>query len=190
MHSTGCFGSPLAFDKASAACQACKVQNQCAAEFKQRRPKFLRMISKFSDSQGERMTFHWLNKAEKKKVRELRKQAALEEAASATYGDIDTVTALKANMHQRAHVIFDKMVMARINVQRHDHETVGTFSKAMRTVLAQLKSGSCTLPDIASALVSSCSYSAQNARREAQALTSILIACDRAKKSGHKMELK
>ena len=190
MQSTACFGSSIAFDPKGDTCKGCAARQQCETQVTAQRPQFLRLLSRYVDADGEKMTFHWLTPAETKKVREGRKQKSLEDAQIATYGDTTTALALRATMHKRCHTTFDKMTLARINISHDDAELVGTFSKAMGAILGQLKAGARTLPQLTDAIVSSCAYTASSARREAQALTSILIAADRVTKRGHTMELK
>lgn len=189
MHPLGCFGSSLAFAPATSVCQGCDARLECEAMVEARRPQVLRLLSRFTDSKGEKMAVHWLKPAEKKKLKANRKAAALAEAEAVTYGDTVTVTALKAKLDKRSHGLLDQMSLAHINPKVHNLEYVGGFSKAMASIVAALRARPHTMQELTDALAQRCSYSATTAQREAYALVSILTVSDRAKRIGPSVEL-
>ena len=135
------------------------------------------------------MTVHWLTPEEKKKLKAIRKQRALEEAEEATYG-LATALDLKSRLDKRARPIFEKMTLARINVQRHKTEVVGSYSKQMAALVKMLSTAPHTMQELTTGLASDCNLSESTAQRDAYALVSILNVCDRLSKSGPSMELK
>ncbi len=74
----GCFGSTLAYAPKSEACKSCPRRDECGAIVTARRPRFLSLLGRFTDTKGETMAFPWLTPAEKKIVREARKRRASE----------------------------------------------------------------------------------------------------------------
>lgn len=189
MHPLGCFGSSLAFAPDSTVCQGCAGRNECEAMVEARRPQLLRLLSKFTDATGEKVAVAWLKPAERKKLRAARKAAALAEAERETYGDQQSAWALKSNLDKRAHALFDRLTMERINAKHASLEVVGGFSSAMGTMIAALRNEPQSMRDLTDTLSQRCAYSATNAQREAYALVSILTVCDRAKRVGPLVEL-
>lgn len=191
MHPLGCFGSSLAFAPQTQVCQGCSAFAECEAKVEARRPQLLRLLSRFTDASGEKVAVAWLTPAERKKLRQARKAAALAEAERETYGDQTTALALKANLDKRVHGLFDQLTLARINPKISSFEVIGGFSKAMAITVAALQSKPrVTMRDLTAALAQRCAYSATNAQREAYALVSILTVCDRAERVGPYVELK
>jgi len=76
MHAPGCFGSALAFDEASAACQACPAKADCAPKATKHRASILTTLKKFSDGKGGTLAHQWLTPAEKRMISKRKKQAA------------------------------------------------------------------------------------------------------------------
>lgn len=189
MHPLGCFGSTLAFAPQTSVCQGCSARVECEAKVEARRPTWLRLLSRFTDASGEKVAVAWLTPAERKKLKQNRKAAALAEAERETYGDQQSAMALKAKLDLRSHGLLDQLTMDRINPKVASLEVIGGFSDAMGALLSALRQRPHTMRELTATLAQRCSYSASNAQREAYALVSILTACDRAKRVDAQVEL-
>lgn len=190
MHPFGCFGSSLAFAPKTAVCQACDRRVECEALVTARRPQMLRLLSRFTDSKGEFMAFHWLTPAEKKKVKAARKLKAQQEIERQVYGDPSVVMGLKATIDFRTQPLLDRMTKARINVKRDSLEAVGGFSTELGVIIAKLRARPRTVMELTDMLASECSLTHATARRDTTALLSILDAADRIQRVGPNIELK
>lgn len=190
MHPLGCYGSSLAFAPETSVCQACDRQSECSALVEARRPDVLRLLSKFTDSSGEIMAFHWLTPDEKKKVRKGRKAKALAEVEAQVYGDRSIVMGLKASLDKRVHPLLDRMTKARINIKRDRLEAIGGFSEAMGIIVSALRVQPRTMKELTDILATECNLTQSTAQRDAYALVSILCVSDRANRSDATVELK
>jgi hypothetical protein len=189
MHPLGCFGSTLAFAPKTSVCQGCSARIECEATVQARRPQWLRLLSRFTDASGEKVAVAWLTPAERTKLRQNRKAAALAEAERETYGDQKSAWALKSKLDNRAHGLFDQLTLDRINPKFASLEVFGGFSDAAGAVIAALRARPCSMRELADTLAQRCAYSASSAKREAYALVSILTVSDRAKRVGPNVEL-
>lgn len=179
----------LAYQVSSPACEVCPLFEDCGQEVKSRRIPFIKRLSKHDDGTGENMAFHWLTKAERKVVRERRKEKALEVAQARVYGSQEIACSIKNSIHKRAHKLFDAMTVARINIKKDSVDAIAVFSPAIRVIIDELKAGALTLDELADAIEFKCDLAPRTARREAESFVSILKAGGRVIKCGHEMEL-
>jgi hypothetical protein len=149
-----------------------------------RYPTTLRLLARYSDANGESMAFHWLNPADKKKVRDSRKAKALLEAERRTFGDPQIVADLKAKLNKRAHGLIDQMSDRDFNPFTAPLAELARFSCPMKTVIEALQTAEQTTDGLTAEIAHRCSLSASTAKLDVQALTAILIACDRAERVG------
>lgn len=185
MHPLGCFGSSLAFDPQTAVCQGCSARTDCEAKVRARYPQLQLLLSRFTDAKGEMMSVHWMTPEDKKALKDSRKEEALAEAEGRTFGDRQVARSLRAGIDDRARSLFDAMCMDAINPMTVALDTLAKVSSAMGSVLGVLQSKPrSTITELTVAIAQSEGLSAATAKRDAQALTSILIAADRAQRVG------
>jgi hypothetical protein len=191
MHPLGCFGSSLAFDPASVACQSCSGQAACEDKVRARHPQMQKLLSRFTDAKGEMMSVHWMSPAEKRRLKEQRKAQALAEAELRTYGDPTIATGLKAKLDTRVHALVNRMSFQGINPHSADLPRLAKASGPMAAVLDHLSTKPrSTMQELTAAVAQRTSVSDGTAQRDAYAAVSILVACDRAKRVDAIVELK
>ncbi|SFJ49939.1 hypothetical protein SAMN03159338_1577 [Sphingomonas sp. NFR04] len=185
MPAPGCFGSSLAFDAGSPNCTACAAHADCATMVDKRRPQMMRLLDRFSDGTGKKMSEAWKTRAEKAAARK-----KPEPTPPAPMPDEEGVMALKTHLDLRAHSTIDKMVRNRID-PRHAHiEVVAGVNRIMAAVISALRERPHTMRELTACIAQSFSLSAQNAQRSTYATVSILTVCKRVQRNGATLELK
>lgn len=155
-----------------------------------RRPQMLKLLDRFYDQNGDKMSWGWLTDKEKKSERARRKINQLREIEIQVYGSNDAAAELRSQINHAAHATFDRMTRKYINVRTTDIKRIGRFSKPMSALINMLRTRPHTMQEIIDGLVSECSLKSSTARDTAYALVSILTVSDRAQRVGPNLELK
>lgn len=190
MRPYGCFGSSLACDAQSQTCIACPKLDECSDIVNARRPAILKLLSKFSDADGNPVSLHWMTPKEKRELTAKKRSAAHDQCKIQIYGTVDRADKLRDGLHTRARPIFDRMTKANLNILTDKLDTLAAFDRQMGLIIKHLKAQPATLAELTAALAQKLSISEATAKSDAQSRTSILLVADRAQRVGKTLELK
>jgi len=135
------------------------------------------------------MSHAWLTPKEKRDMKAAQKQGAKTERERIVYGDPAIVQALKSNIDQRSATVLDRMTKAGVNVCTDSLSVIASFDNRMGGVVRMLQARPHTMQEMTAQLASTLALSDATAQRDVYTRASILIAANRAKRTGSIVEL-